>query len=123
MDGPLFLHILPDRSDDDEEIDSLTALLRTEILDLDVVSAEPVAQAHMPADSKGVVAAAGGWLAVNLGREALKSLVNRVLEWANRANKSVEISFGGETLKVTGVSQTQQDRLIDEWIRRQSPST
>jgi hypothetical protein len=81
-----------------------------------------VQAAEPPAGSKGGLAAIGGWLAVNLGPAALRSVVHRIAGWATQNDKTVEIRLGEDVLKVTGVSQDQQDRLINEWLNRQAAS-
>jgi hypothetical protein len=118
----LVVQVLSAPDSDEEELAELTTLLRADLLELDVAAVDPVAQGQAPDQAKGAVAAVAGWLTVNLGREALRAVVGRVAAWAARSNSTVEITLGGDVLKVTGVSPDQQNRLIDEWIRRQASS-
>lgn len=113
------------RGDDDpEHLDELTSLLREELLELDVAAVEPLAQEATPEDAKGALAALGGWLAVHFGaaglRAGLKAVVNVVASWAGRTGKTVELTIGGNTLKLTGASAEVQARIVDEFFARQS---
>ena len=112
--------LLPDG--DAEELSDLVALLREDLLRLDVLAADPMLESEAPDASKGALAAIGGWLVVTLGPASLRSVVQRAVSWATQNNSSVEISLGGDVLKVTGIDQEQQKRLIDEWLARQSAS-
>jgi hypothetical protein len=116
----LLVQILPNEEVDDQELLDLTTQLREDLLDLDVFAVEPITDVKAPDHSKGAVAAVGGWLAVNLGREALRVVVSRIVAWASRSNSTIEIIHGTDVLRVTAVSQEQQNRLIDDWIRRQA---
>ncbi len=107
---------------DDRELAELTHLLREDLLDLDVQAVDAVPSGRDAPDlSKGVLEVVGGWLAVNLGPEVLRTVVARVSTWASRNSRSVELSLGGDVLKLTGVTSAQQERLIDEWLARQAP--
>ena len=119
-DADLLVQVLPPAETDDDELTELALLLRDDLLDLEVSAVEPVTEGPAPGGSKGAVATVAGWLAVRLGPEALRMVVSRIVAWASRSNASVEVSLGGDVLKVTGVSRAQQDRLIEDWISRHS---
>lgn len=119
----VLVHVSPQLDGDEEELAEAVMMLREELLELDVRAAEPLLEENAPESSKGALAAVGGWLAVTLGAEALRLVVNRVVSWAARSNSTVEISLGGDVLKVTGLDRDQQNRLIDEWLARQAAST
>ncbi|MFC5379361.1 hypothetical protein [Aquipuribacter nitratireducens] len=118
QDGVL-VHVEGPPDGDAEELAELVHLLRQDLLDLDVDAVDPVEADSAPEGAKGVTAAAG-WLAVQLGPTALKALVRRIAAWASPPGRSVEIVLGDDTLKVTGLDDTQQQRLIDEWLERQA---
>jgi hypothetical protein len=122
-DEVIRLQVLPG-DDDPEQLDELTSLLRDELLDLDVAAVEPLTQESAPNDAKGALAALGGWLAVHFGAAGLKAglraVVNVVASWAGRTGKTVELSIGGDTLKLTGASAEMQSRIVDEFFARQS---
>jgi hypothetical protein len=121
-DDELHLQVHPDHDDDDEELASLTGLLRHELLELDVAAVEPLADGQAPEDSKGGLAAAGGWLVVHCGPAGLKALVNAVAAWAGRTGKTVELTIGGNSLKLTGATAEVQSRIVEEFFARQAPS-
>jgi hypothetical protein len=106
--------------DDPEEAAALTYRLRTELLDLDVESVEPATESDLPEGTKGVGLV--GAVAVRLGKVALKSLVTKVRDWASRNNRAVEITIDGDTLKLTGATPEQQDRLLTVWLAKHAPS-
>ena len=122
-DDVLRVQVLPG-DDDADQLDELTLLLREELLELDVAAVEPLAQESAPEDAKGALAALGGWLAVHFGaaglRAGLKAVVNVVASWAGRTGKTVELTIGGDTLKVTGASAEMQARIVEEFFARQS---
>ena len=112
---------LPDG--DAEELSEMVAQLREELLELSVDAAEPLREDAAPDSSKGALAAVGGWLVVTLGPEALRTVIHRVAAWATRTNSTVEISLGGDVLKVTGLDRDQQKLLIEEWLTRQGAAS
>lgn len=119
-DQRLMVKVATTSGSDDEEVAELSRLLTEELLMLDITSAEPVTEETGPAAAKSGLAAVGGWIVVNLGPVALKTLIGRVLEWSAHATRSVELSIDGDVLKVAGIDRVQQERLIDEWIARQA---
>jgi hypothetical protein len=106
----------PDGVDDEERI-LLTRRLSAELLGLDVRSVGPVADDALP-DGAKAGSAITGVLGLRLGAAALGAIVRKVRDWAGR---SVELTIGGDTLKVTGVSVETQDRLIEHWLTRHAP--
>jgi hypothetical protein len=100
------------------ELAELTGLLRAELLDLDVNSVDLPADDVPPGQAKGL-AAVVGWLTVRFGTvEGLRAVVSALCGWVSRTNRVVEISVGGDVLKLTGVTSEQQDRIIDGWLAR-----
>jgi hypothetical protein len=118
----LHVQVLPEPTDDVESLDESTSLLREELLEYDVLGVDRLTAAEAAEDSKGVVASVGGWLAVHLGPAGLKAVVNAVASWTGRTGKTVELTIGGNTLKLTGVSSDVQSRIVDEFFARQPPS-
>jgi hypothetical protein len=119
--GAVVLQLEPPAGSGDEELTELTQLLRARLLDLDVGSVDPIADTSKPEGSKGLEPLIG-WLAVRLGKEALRTVVGAVVEWATRTSHVVEVSYGGDVLKVTGVTSAQQERVINDFLARHSPS-
>jgi hypothetical protein len=117
----LVLQVEPAAGGDDQELADLTQRLRARLLDLDVDSVDPIADPSEPEGSKGLETLIG-WLAVRLGKEALRKVVGEVVEWATRTGHTVEVSCGGDVLKVTGVTSAQQERIINDFLSRHSSS-
>jgi hypothetical protein len=113
----LVVRVHPGPDEDAGELAKLAGLLRGELLDLDVAAVEPLPAGAAPAGAKGVASVAG-LLAVQLGPESLRAVLVKVADWATRNDRGVEVSYGGDTLKLTRVSREQQERIIDDWLAR-----
>jgi len=87
---------------------------------LDVDSVDHVADTSAPEGAKGLETIVG-WLAVKLGKEGLRTVLGAVVDWATRTGHSIEVTCDGETLKVTGVSSAQQERIINDYLARHAP--
>ncbi len=108
---------------DAERLDRLSALLREELLEFDVDTVVPAPTGDAPAGSRGVDAAAIGTLVVSVeaGVELLTHLIRGVRAWLHRStapDRSVELTIGDATIRLTDVSTPQQDRLIDQFVHR-----
>jgi len=109
--------VYPGPEDDVEVLAELTNRLRGELLDLDVEAVELIPDAIVPHGSKGL-ATAVGWLAAQLGPEALRAVLVKVTNWATRNGREVEVSYGGDTLKLGWATREQQQEVIDAWLAR-----
>jgi hypothetical protein len=118
--GDVVLRIEPASDGDDAELATLTQRLRIRLLDLDVDSVDPIPDPAQPEGAKGLETLIG-WLAVRLGKEVLGKVIGGVVDWALRTNHTIEIIYHGESLKVSGVTSAQQERLIDEFLARHAP--
>jgi len=116
----LTLQVEPTSEGDDEELARLTQRLRSQLLELDVDSVEPVTNTVDSDRAKGLEALAG-WLVVRFGTEGLRTVVGAVVGWATRTSHSVEISYGGDVLKVNRATSAQQERLINDFLARHAP--
>jgi hypothetical protein len=117
VDG-LILQVLPVADSDAQEMADLTDGLHAELLDVDAASIAPLSADAAPAGAKGLGTLAG-WLLVQFGTlDGLRAVVGSVRGWTSRTGRTVEISIGGDTLKVTGVTSQQQGELIDTWLAR-----
>lgn len=107
---------------DAEELARAAGQLREELLELDVLRVEPVGDTA-PEGAKGL-GELMGWLMLQLGTMGgLRSVVDTAGAWASRSDREVEISYGGDVLRVTGVSSAQQERIIDAWLARHAAGT
>jgi hypothetical protein len=115
--GGLVLQVRPGPDDDAGEVAELAGLLRGELLDLDVSAVGRLADEAVPPGAKGVAAVAG-WLAVQLGPEALRAVLAKVADWVTRNDREVEVSWAGDTLKLGRATREQQEKIIDAWLAR-----
>jgi hypothetical protein len=109
----LIVQIHPSGDTDDEEVVELTRRLRSDLQDLDIESIDSVPSTAPVEGVKGAETLVG-WLAVCPGMEGLRSVIAAVLNWATRTGHSVEVTYNGETLKVSAATSAQQDRIIND---------
>jgi hypothetical protein len=110
---------------DAAEIESATTRLRTELLELPVDRVERPLGGDAPAGARVAEVLALGGLLVTLGRNAgtIASVVRGLQGWLARdRNRTVSLEIDGDKLEVTGISSTEQERLIDAWISRHATS-
>jgi len=117
--GNLVLQVCPAPGDDAGDLAELAGWLRGELLDLDVQRVDRLSSEAVPAGAKGVAAIAG-WLAVQLGSEGLRTVLAKVADWVTRNDRVVEVSYGGDTLKLGRATREQQEKIIDGWLARHS---
>ncbi|GLH99566.1 hypothetical protein [Phytohabitans aurantiacus] len=106
-----------------ERLDTLTGYLRQELLDLDVDDVRRAQGGAAPPGTRAVDIMALGGLVVTLGRTAggLKDVVAAVRRWLARGDgvrRTVKIEIDGDTLELSEVSATEQDRLITLFVSR-----
>jgi hypothetical protein len=120
VDG-LVLQVLPVADSDAEELADLSDGLHAELLGVDAASVAPLPAEAAPQGAKGLADLAG-WLLVQFGTlDGLRAAVAVVRGWTARTGRTVEVSIGGDALKVTGVTSQQQGELIDAWLARHAP--
>ena len=121
VDG-LIVQVLPAADSDAEELADLTGGVRAELLDVDATSVAPLTAGAAPEGAKGLGDLAG-WLLVQFGTlDGLRAVVTAVHGWASRTGRTVEVSIGGDVLKVTAVTSQQQREIIDAWLARHAPA-
>ena len=117
----LVLQVLPEMDSDAEELADLAGELQTELLSADVGSVALLSVDTAPDGAKGAGAVAG-WLAAQFGTlDGLRALVAAVRGWASRTGRSVEVSIGGDTLKLTAATARQQEEIVAAWLARHAP--
>jgi hypothetical protein len=105
-------------SDDDAgEAAALAQRLCAELLDLDVDAAEPVSGGVIPEGAKGLPSWAGV-LVVRWCAAGLRVVLAKIHDWVLRNGRSVEVTIDGDTVKVTGASWEQQEKIINVWLAR-----
>jgi hypothetical protein len=112
-----------DERADAEEADDLATSLRMDLLELDVDSVSPVLAGPAPSGSKGLELVAVGALLVRLKESVplVRSVVTTVREWMARGgspHRSLKITMDGRVLELSAATQEQQERLVDEFLRR-----
>ena len=83
-------------------------------------SVDLVAGTSAPGGAKGLETLIG-WLAVRFGKEGLRTVIAAVVGWAARTRHDVEMTWDGDTLKVSGVTSAQQERIINDFLARHAP--
>jgi hypothetical protein len=115
----LALYIQPIADEDLDELADLSAQLRLELLELDTLSVEPREATDLPG-AKGVGSAIG-WLLVRLrSTEALRALLGALRDWSSRTQRTMEVTYGADVLKVSGPTLDQQERIINAWLAAHS---
>ena len=109
----LILQVLPVADSDAEELADLAGELHAELLGVDEASVALLTAGASPAGAKGL-----GVLAQFGTLDGLRAVVAVVRGWASRAGRTVEVTIGGDVLKVTGVTTQQQEKIIDTWLAR-----
>jgi hypothetical protein len=112
----LLVHIEPTPDSDKEEVATLTQQLRTYLLDLDVDSVDPITESA-PEHSKGFETLFG-WLAVRLGKEGLAKVLAAAVSWTARSGHTIEVTYDGDSLKISGVTSAQQERIVNDFLAR-----
>lgn len=117
----LVVHVTADADADEQELAELTGRLREELLELDVDDVELVRSGEPPPGAKGLDVVQVGELLVSTvtSSHVLSAIVGVVRSWLSRARqRSVKIEIDGDVLEVSGLSSTDQQRLIDQWIAK-----
>jgi hypothetical protein len=115
----LALRIRPSADEDLDKLADLTAQLRVELLELDTVSVEPPEAADLPG-AKGLGSVIG-WLFVQLrSAEALHAVLGALRNWSARTERTIEVSYGTEALKASGLTADLQEKIVDAWLAAHS---
>jgi hypothetical protein len=116
-----------DGLDEPEELERLRHNLLDELNQLDYVEKVDLVTKdveHAPKGSKsGIEVAMLGSLLVTLGgslaSNVIPSLANTLQSWVTRQDRhSIILEIAGDKLQLTGLSDKQQEKLIDAWISR-----
>jgi hypothetical protein len=114
------LMIRDDRADA-QRLEELTVALRRELLDLGVDDVQRVSDGEAPPGTRGLDAASVGALLVafNQSAHAVGAIVSLIRSWLGSASsgRSVELTVGDNTLKLSSVTKEQQDQLVEEFVQ------
>lgn len=108
-----------DRDEDAAELDEATRQLQRELLELDVEDVQRVRDGTPPPGARAVDAAILGSLAVTAGKEVLEAVVRAIVQWiGRRADRSVKLTIGDDSIEVSNVSAEDQRRLVESFLAR-----
>jgi hypothetical protein len=121
VDG-LIVQVLPAADSDVEELADLTGGAARRTARRGCGLGRPADRRGRPAGGEG--ARGSGWLAAGPVRDldGLRAAVAAVHGWTSRTGRTVEVSVGGDVLKVTAVTSQQQREIIDAWLARHAPA-
>lgn len=106
---------------DAEGLAEATRQLRSELLELDVETADFVAAGPAPQRAKAGLPIDWGKLLVTFAASGgiLTTLINVLQSWISRRQESsIALEIGGDRLEITGTPTEEQQRLIDLWLSR-----
>ncbi|MEU3771267.1 hypothetical protein AB0E55_39925 [Amycolatopsis keratiniphila] len=112
---------------DAERVDQLAGYLRGELIERGVADVKALPAGEAPPGSRGFDVATAGGLLVTLGQSAdgLRSVVAAVREWLSRGGRvkrTIRLEIDGDVLELSEASLTDQDKLVDLFVSRHSPS-
>lgn len=110
---------------DVEAVESATGYLREQLLGLDVDSVGAPRDSRPPTGAKsGAELAVLGTLLLTAPDSALLSaVVDVVKSWLGRAGgRTARLEIDGDVLDMQGLSSSQQELLIEQWISRHNVS-
>jgi hypothetical protein len=106
---------------DEEACAVITRQLRVELLQLGADRVDYATGLSVPAGAKGDVGTLGTLLlTLAASGGVLTTMINGVQSWlaSKRERGTATLEIDGDKLTVTGISTTDQSRLIDAWINR-----
>jgi hypothetical protein len=109
---------------DQEELEALTLELRHRILELDVERAVLLEAGTAPPGSKSSGSLALGSLIVTVGIPVIVKVLDTVKTWVeHRPVRTAKVSIGDDSIELVAISEKNQQRLIEEFIRRSTVVT
>ncbi len=121
MKVQLKLHIDADPRGSSEEQDELCRQLQNDLLEIEVDAARISEAAAAPSGSKGIGPTDLSTLLVTLAASGgvFTTLINAVQSWSARhGDHSVTLEMDGDKLSLTGISASDQQRIVDQWLAR-----
>jgi hypothetical protein len=106
---------------DAERLQQVADGVRLELLELDVDDVRPLRNGEAPPGSRGLDIAAVGAFLVTLGSsaEAINQVVTAMRSWirlGRAAPRTVEMTVGDKTLRLSDATLAQQDRIVDAFL-------
>jgi hypothetical protein len=128
-ENQILINIEPSKDElyEPEELERITYNLRDDLAELDLVERIDLVtkEGAVPKHSKSGTEVALGSLLVTLGGSVagnvIPILASTLQSWLTRhERRTISLEIGGDKLQLTGVSDKDQERLIDAWINRHS---
>jgi hypothetical protein len=114
-----------DDNNDQEELERITHNLQDDLDELDEIEKVDIVRKEGEQAPEGSKAGGDivtlGSLLLTLGTSAastaVPNLVNALQSWLSRNDKrKISLEIGGDKMEVTGISDKEQQRLVDAWI-------
>ncbi len=105
------------------ELERATRQLREELMGLDVEDVGFVSAGEVPAKAKAGDPVTWGTLLLTLAASGgvFTTVISTVQSWLTRADRrSITLEIDGDKLEIKGIPSEEQQRLIDEWLKRRS---
>ena len=105
------------------ELDEAARLLRSELLELDVVDVALLAEGSPPPGARGGGAPEVGVLAVMAAREVVAAVVRSLERWVgSRSSRTVKLTLGEDSLELSSASLGDQRRLVETFLAHHARS-
>jgi hypothetical protein len=102
-----------------EQLDTATAALRRELLDLDVEAVERPPGGPAPAGARGSALEVATLLVTLANSEALAGVTALLRSWlGGRGTRSVRLRLGDDEIEIDGATPGQQDQLVQAFLER-----
>ncbi|MFC7494874.1 MULTISPECIES: hypothetical protein [unclassified Nocardioides] len=111
---------------DDVRLDDLGRLLRDELLQLpEAASVDALTTGEAPPGTRGGLVAEAGALVITAPPNvaALVAIVGSVWRWLRRGGSTgrrIRLEVDGDVIELSGATDAQQEKLIEEWIARRA---
>jgi hypothetical protein len=120
----LFLTLTPDAELDDEAGERLVRGLRADLIGLDVDAVDPVAGGRAPDGAKSADPVTIGAMVVAMSASGgvFTTVIGTLRDWLGRhsGRHRISMTIDGDTIELDGASATQQQELVDAYVRRHS---
>jgi Effector Associated Constant Component 1 len=120
--GQLLISIDVPSESDAREVEELTRRLRSELLRLDVESVSPLPGPPAPEGAKAGDAVAWSTLVLTLAASGgvVTTVISALRDWLVRqpAPAVIEVSIGGDSIRLEGSSTKERQRLIEAFLAR-----
>jgi hypothetical protein len=117
----LVLRLEPEADTDPGEVERCARQLRTEILETDVDSVEPVVGGLAPSGAKGLDPATAEWLiTLSASGGVLTTVIGAAKAWVERSGRDhrVAITLDGDKIELDRVTAEEREALVAAFVHR-----